>query len=69
MGKSPQSFRRWWQEGAARKVEKLVSEGRLHGLNSEDESEVTKGAGHGIKPEMRKPVKSPFLSYMDPRTF
>ena len=48
MGKSPQSFRRWWQEGAARKVEKLVSEGRLHGLNTEDESEVTKGAGREL---------------------
>ena len=30
-----------------------MSEGRLHGLNTEDESEVTKGAGHGIKPETR----------------
>ena len=52
MGKSPQSCGRWWQDGAAREVEKLVSEGRLHGLNTEDESEVTKCAGHGIEPEM-----------------
>lgn len=68
MGKSPQSFGRWWQEGAAREVEKLVSEGRLHGLNTEDESEVTKCAGHGIKPETECQLSLLSLSYTDPRT-
>ena len=56
MGKSPQSFGRWRQEGAAREVENLVSESGLRVLNTEAESEVTKGAGHGIRWETRNVI-------------
>lgn len=56
MGKSPQSFERWRQEGAARKVENLVSESGLRGLNTEAESEVTKGDEHGIRWETRNVI-------------